>query len=95
MPIIFKPLERGAFFYPLILIMNNITNKELNNLYTAIFLLEHQRDQLEKSMPSDENEADISTFMLYSDIKNSIIGLKEVGKVLRDIRKSQATGYHA
>jgi len=75
--------------------MNNITNKELNNLYTAIFLLEHQRDQLEKSMPSDENEADISTFMLYSDIKNSIIGLKEVGKVLRDIRKSQATGYHA
>tara|TARA_R100000231_G_C5271478_1_gene148806 strand:+ start:496 stop:723 length:228 start_codon:yes stop_codon:yes gene_type:complete len=75
--------------------MNNITNKELNNLYTAIFLLEHQRDQLEKSMPSDENEADISTFMLYSDIKNSIIGLKELGKVLRDIRKSQAKGYHA
>ena len=75
--------------------MNNITNKELNNLYTAIFLLEHQRDQLEKSMPSDENEADISTFMLYSDIKNSIIGLKELGKVLRDIRKYQAKGYHA
>jgi hypothetical protein len=75
--------------------MNKITNKELNNLYTAIFLLEHQRDQLEKSMPSDENEADISTFMLYSDIKNSIIGLKELGKVLRDIRKSDLKGYHA
>jgi hypothetical protein len=75
--------------------MNTITNKELNNLYTAIFLLEHQRDQLEKSMPSDENEADISTFMLYSDIKNSIIGLKELGKVLRDIRKSDLKGYHA
>ena len=75
--------------------MNKITNKELNNLYTAIFLLEHQLDQLEKSMPSDENEADISTFMLYSDIKNSIIGLKELGKVLRDIRKSDLKGYHA
>ncbi len=75
--------------------MNTITNKELNNLYTAIFLLEHQRDQLEKSMPSDKNEADISTFMLYSDIKNSIIGLKELGKVLRDIRKSDLKGYHA
>ena len=79
----------------LFLIMNKITNKELNNLYTAIFLLEHQLDQLEKSMPSDENEADISTFMLYSDIKNSIIGLKELGKVLRDIRKSDLKGYHA
>ena len=75
--------------------MSTITNKELNNLYTAIFLLEHQRDRLKKSMPSDENEADVSTFMLYSDIKNSIIGLKELGKVLRDIRKSELKGYHA
>ena len=75
--------------------MNNITNKELNNLYTAIFILEHHRDELEKSMPSDENEADMSTFMLYNDTKDSIKSLKEIGKVLRDIRKSQAKGYHA
>jgi len=75
--------------------MNNITNKELNNLYTAIFILEHHRDELEKSMPSDENEADISTFMLYNDTKDSINSLKEIGKVLRDIRKSELKGYHA
>ena len=75
--------------------MNNITNKELNNLYTAIFILEHHRDELEKSMPSDENEADMSTFMLYNDTKDSINSLKEIGKVLRDIRKYQAKGYHA
>ena len=75
--------------------MNNITNKELNNLYTAIFILEHHRDELEKSMPSNENEADMSTFMLYNDTKDSIKGLKELGKVLRDIRAYQAKGYHA
>ncbi len=75
--------------------MNNITNKELNNLYTAIFILEHHRDELEKSMPSDENEADMSTFMLYNDTKDSINSLKEIGKVLRDIRKSELKGYHA
>ena len=75
--------------------MNNITNKELNNLYTAIFILEHHRDELEKSMPSDENEADMSTFMLYNDTKDSIKSLKELGKVLRDIRKSELKGYHA
>jgi len=75
--------------------MNNITNKELNNLYTAIFILEHHRDELEKAMPSDENEADMSTFMLYNDTKDSIEGLKEIGKVLRSIRSTQLKGYHA
>ena len=75
--------------------MNNITNKELNALYTAIFMLEEEAKRLEKSMPSDENEADISTFMLHNDLKESAKGLKELGKVLRRIRASQATGYHA
>jgi len=75
--------------------MNTITNKELDNLYTAIYILEHHRDELEKAMPSDENEADMSTFMLYNDTKDSIKSLKELGKVLRDIRKSELKGYHA
>ena len=70
----------------LFLIMNNITNKELNALYTAIFMLEEEAKRLEKSMPSDENEADISTFMLHNDLKESAKGLKDLGKVLRSIR---------
>tara|TARA_S200002703_G_C3664032_1_gene203887 strand:+ start:389 stop:616 length:228 start_codon:yes stop_codon:yes gene_type:complete len=75
--------------------MNTITNKELNALYTAIFMLEEEAERLEKSIPSDENEADISTFMLYNDLKGASEGLKDLGKVLRDIRKSELKGYHA
>ena len=75
--------------------MSTITNKELNALYTAIFMLEEEAERLEKSMPSDENKADISTFMLYNDLKASAKGLKDLGKVLRDIRKSDLKGYHA
>jgi len=78
----------------LFLIMNNITNKQLNDLYTAIFILEHHRDEIEKSMPSSEYD-DVSTFMLYNDTKDSIKSLKELGKVLRSIRAYQAKGYHA
>lgn len=75
--------------------MNNITNKELSSLYTAIFLLEHQRDEVAESIPTSPDEADSSTWMLYNDLDDAIGGLKELGKVLRDIRKSQLKGYHA
>mgnify|MGYP007073339288 CR=1 FL=1 len=75
--------------------MNNITNKELNSLYNAIFMLEHQRDEVAESVPSNPDEADASTWMLYNDLDDAIEGLKELGKVLRDIRKSQLKGYHA
>jgi hypothetical protein len=75
--------------------MKNITNKELGSLYTAIFLLEHQRDEVAESIPISPDEADASTWMLYNDLDDAIEGLKELGKVLRDIRKSQLKGYHA
>ncbi len=75
--------------------MNNITNKELNSLYNALYLLERQRHEVAESVPSNPDEADSSTWMLYNDLDDTIGGLKELGKVLRDIRKSQLKGYHA
>ena len=66
--------------------MNNINNKQLNDLDTAIYILEHHLEKLEESMPSNQYEADVSTFMLYNDTKDSIKSLKEIGKVLRDRR---------
>ena len=75
--------------------MNNITNKELNSLYNALYLLERQLDEVAESVPSNPDEADSSTWMLYNDLDDTIGGLKELGKVLRDIRKSQLKGYHA
>ena len=73
--------------------MNNITKigpiterKILNDLDNAIYILEHHLKELEESMPSNQYEADISTFMLYRDTKDSIKSLKEIGKVLTDRR---------
>jgi len=75
--------------------MSTITNKELNNVYNAIFMLEQQRDELAKSTPTLMDEIDDSEFQLLMQLNDTIKGLKEVGKVLRDIRKSDLKGYHA
>lgn len=87
--------------------MNNINNKQfssigprtetkiLNDLDNAIYILEHHLEGLEKSMPSNQYEADISTFMLYRDTKDIIKSLEELGKLVINIRKSELKGYHA
>tara|TARA_R100000951_G_C2577452_1_gene160785 strand:+ start:533 stop:763 length:231 start_codon:yes stop_codon:yes gene_type:complete len=76
--------------------MNNITNKELDNVYTAIFLLERQLKQLKDDPSTFEPKGhDVSQWMLFNDLSDSIEGLKEVGKVLRSIRSTQLKGYHA
>ncbi len=79
----------------LFLIMNNITNKELNNVYNAIFMLQQQLKEVSESTPSLMDEIDDSEFQLIMQLNDTIKGLKEVGKALRDIRKYQAKGYHA
>ena len=75
--------------------MNNITNKELNNVYNAIFMLQQQLKEVSESTPSLMDEIDDSELQLIMQLNDTIKGLKEVGKVLRDIRKSELKGYHA
>ena len=76
--------------------MNNITNKELteqiNNVYTAMFLLDEQREEIAASEPYDVDGSELETIM---NLKAASQRLKEVADVLRKIRAYQATGYHA
>ena len=75
--------------------MSTITNKELNNVYNAIFMLQQQLKEVSQSTPSLMDEIDDSELQLIMQLNDTIKGLKEVGKVLRDIRKSELKGYHA
>jgi len=75
--------------------MSTITNKELNSVYNAIFMLEQQLEEVSKSTPLLADEITDAEWDLMDDLNGTIKGLKEVGKVLRDIRKSQLKGYHA
>ena len=76
--------------------MNNITNKELteqiNNVYTAMLLLDEQREEIAASEPYDVDGSELETIM---NLKAASKGLKEVADVLRKIRAYQAKGYHA
>ena len=79
--------------------MSIITNKELteqiNNVYTAMFLLDEQREEIAASEPSSADDADGAVLETIMDLKAASKGLKEVADVLRKIRSSQLKGYHA
>jgi hypothetical protein len=79
--------------------MSIVTNKELteqiNNVYTAMFLLDEHREEIAKSKPSNADDVDGSELECIMDLKAASKGLKEVADVLRKIRSTQLKGYHA
>ena len=63
--------------------MNNITNKQLNALDNAIFMLEEQLEEISASTPSLADAITDDEWDLMDVLNDTIKGLKELDKVLK------------